>query len=42
MRFDPLDLDGQRYLACPRGESSWVKNLRAAPRYPVFKLVLLR
>jgi hypothetical protein len=27
---DPLDLDGQRYLVCPRGESGWVKNLRAA------------
>lgn len=27
---DPLDLGGQRYLVCPRGESGWVKNLRAA------------
>ena len=26
---DPLDLNGQRYLVCPRGESSWVKNVRA-------------
>jgi deazaflavin-dependent oxidoreductase (nitroreductase family) len=27
---DPIDLDGRRYLVCPRGDSSWVKNVRAA------------
>lgn len=27
---DPLDLAGQRYLVCPRGESNWVKNVRVA------------
>jgi hypothetical protein len=27
---DPLDLDGRRYLVCPRGETSWVKNARTA------------
>jgi hypothetical protein len=27
---DPLDLDGRRYLVCPRGDSSWVINARAA------------
>jgi hypothetical protein len=27
---DPLDLDGHRYLVCPRGESNWVRNARAA------------
>lgn len=28
----PLDYEGARYLVCPRGESDWVKNLRAAGR----------
>lgn len=27
---DPLDLEGQRFLVCPRGESAWVKNVRAS------------
>jgi deazaflavin-dependent oxidoreductase (nitroreductase family) len=27
---DPLDLGGHRYLVCPRGESNWVRNARAA------------
>ena len=27
---DPLDLDGQRYLVCARGNSNWVRNARAA------------
>ena len=27
---NPLDFNGTRYLVCPRGESDWVKNLRAA------------
>jgi hypothetical protein len=27
---DPLDLDGQRYLVCARGNSHWVRNARAA------------
>ncbi len=26
---DPLDLDGRRYLVCPRGDSNWVRNVRA-------------
>ena len=27
---DPLDLDGYRYLVCARGNSNWVRNVRAA------------
>jgi len=27
---DPLDLEGQRYLVCARGNSNWVSNARAA------------
>jgi hypothetical protein len=27
---DPLDLDGQRYLVCARGNSNWVRNVRTA------------
>lgn len=27
---DPLDLNGQRYLVCARGNSNWVHNTRAA------------
>jgi len=27
---DPLDLDGHRYLVCARGNSHWVRNVRAA------------
>lgn len=27
---DPLDLDGQLYLVCARGNSNWVRNARAA------------
>ena len=27
---DPLDWNGARYLVCPRGESNWVRNARAA------------
>ena len=26
---DPLDLNGQRYLVCARGNSNWVRNARA-------------
>ena len=26
---DPLDIDGKRYLVCPRGESNWVRNARS-------------
>src|SRR5829696_8031177 len=26
---NPLELDGQRYLVAPRGETQWVRNLRA-------------
>ena len=29
---EPLDLDGQRYLVSGRGETHWVRNLRAAGR----------
>lgn len=25
-----VEVDGVRYLVCPRGETDWVKNLRAA------------
>lgn len=28
---NPLDVDGVRYLVAPRGETQWVRNLRAAP-----------
>jgi hypothetical protein len=28
----PIDLDGARYLVSTRGESDWVRNLRAAGR----------
>ena len=28
----PLDLDGRRYLVSGRGETHWVRNLRAASR----------
>lgn len=27
---NPLDLAGQRYLVAPRGETDWVRNLRAS------------
>jgi deazaflavin-dependent oxidoreductase (nitroreductase family) len=27
---NPLTLDGQRYLVAPRGETQWVRNMRAA------------
>jgi hypothetical protein len=27
---DPIELAGQRYLVCPRGDSNWVRNVRAA------------
>lgn len=27
---NPLTLDGQRYLVAPRGQTEWVRNLRAA------------
>ncbi|HEU0114972.1 MAG TPA: nitroreductase family deazaflavin-dependent oxidoreductase [Thermomicrobiales bacterium] len=27
---NPLDLDERRYLVAPRGETEWVRNLRAA------------
>ena len=27
---NPLDLDGRRYLVAPRGDTQWVRNLRAA------------
>ena len=29
---NPLSLDGHRYLVAPRGETQWVRNLRAAGR----------
>jgi deazaflavin-dependent oxidoreductase (nitroreductase family) len=28
--LNPMELDGQRYLIAPRGETHWVRNLRAA------------
>src|SRR5689334_17145799 len=27
---NPLELNGRRYLVAPRGETDWVRNLRAA------------
>src|SRR6266700_1263708 len=27
---DPVDLEGQRYLVCARGNSNWVRNARTA------------
>lgn len=27
---NPLELEGQRYLVAPRGDTHWVRNLRAA------------
>lgn len=27
---NPLEFDGRRYLVAPRGETGWVKNLRAS------------
>jgi hypothetical protein len=27
---DPLDLNGERYLVCARGNSNWVRNARSA------------
>jgi hypothetical protein len=27
---DVLDIDGRRYLVCPRGETQWARNTRAA------------
>jgi hypothetical protein len=27
---NPLDLEGRRYLVCPRVESNWVRNVRSA------------
>ena len=28
--LNPMELDGRRYLVAPRGETQWVRNLRAA------------
>lgn len=28
----PVDVEGQRYLVSPRGDTDWVRNLRATPR----------
>ncbi len=28
--LNPMDLAGERYLVAPRGETQWVRNLRAA------------
>ena len=28
--INPLEVEGQRYLLSPRGETQWVRNLRAA------------
>jgi deazaflavin-dependent oxidoreductase (nitroreductase family) len=28
--LNPMELDGERYLIAPRGETQWVRNLRAA------------
>jgi hypothetical protein len=28
--LNPMDLDGERYLVSPRGETQWARNLRAA------------
>lgn len=28
---NPLSFDGQRYLVAPRGETQWVRNVRANP-----------
>ncbi|MBV8928692.1 MAG: nitroreductase family deazaflavin-dependent oxidoreductase [Mycobacteriaceae bacterium] len=28
----PVDVDGVKYLVCPRGETQWVKNVRANPQ----------
>jgi deazaflavin-dependent oxidoreductase (nitroreductase family) len=28
--INPLEVDGERYLLSPRGETQWVRNLRAA------------
>ena len=30
MPVNVLELDGERYLVAPRGETDWVRNLRAA------------
>ncbi len=30
MLVNPLTVDGQRYLVAPRGETEWVRNIRAA------------
>jgi deazaflavin-dependent oxidoreductase (nitroreductase family) len=29
-RVNPLEIGGRRYLVAPRGETEWVRNLRAA------------
>jgi deazaflavin-dependent oxidoreductase (nitroreductase family) len=28
--LNPMELDGRRYLVAPRGQTQWVRNLRAA------------
>ena len=30
MPVNVLELDGERYLVAPRGETDWVRNIRAA------------
>ncbi|HLS75768.1 MAG TPA: nitroreductase/quinone reductase family protein [Nocardia sp.] len=35
---NPLTLDGQRYLVAPRGQTQWVRNLRAADGHGELRL----
>ena len=39
---DPLDLDGQRYLVCARGNSNWVRNARAAGEVVLVRALVRR
>jgi hypothetical protein len=39
---DPLDLEGQRYLVCARGNSNWVRNARTAGEVVLVRALLRR
>jgi hypothetical protein len=39
---DPILVDGERYLVCPRGETQWVKNARVAGEVTLIQSLRLR
>jgi hypothetical protein len=39
---DPLDLEGQRYLVCTRGNSNWVRNARSTGKVALVRAMRRR